>query len=220
MLVRIKGVRTIRILLFCENGGTCYWVVQVVVVQIAWWQIKVVSIQLQKNFKFQVLKGSEPKNIKFLGWPQQSCGHRKNSSGHRKKSKLPKNRNPSCSINFFSIQFYKVNRVNVSDFPLHTATYDYSAATRTFWQPYHMIFILAVTSLLFSIIMSGTAGAVDAFDAVDAVDAVANSYVARMRALVDSDDEDEQRQWLDEERIFLFLARISFTVNGSKGWWC
>ena len=40
----------------------------------------------------------------------------------------------------------------------------------------HMIFILAVTSLLFSI-MSDTADAVDAFDAVDAVDAVANSYV-------------------------------------------
>ena len=49
----------------------------------------------------------------------------------------------------------------------------------------HMIFIFAVTSLLFSIIMSGTASAVDA---------VANSNVAQMRALVDSDDEDEQRQ--------------------------
>ena len=40
----------------------------------------------------------------------------------------------------------------------------------------HMIFIIvAVTSLLFSIIMSDTA---DTVDAVDAVDAVANSYVA------------------------------------------
>ena len=43
-----------------------------------------------------------------------------------------------------------------------------------------MIFIVTVTSLLFSITMSDTADAVDAFDAVDAVDAVANSYVGRM----------------------------------------
>ena len=38
-----------------------------------------------------------------------------------------------------------------------------------------MIFIVTVTSLLFSITMSDTA-----VDAVDAVDAVANSYVGRM----------------------------------------
>ena len=41
--------------------------------------------------------------------------------------------------------------------------------------------IVAVTALLFSIIMN------DTVDAVDAVDAVANSYVARMRALVDDE---------------------------------
>ena len=36
--------------------------------------------------------------------------------------------------------------------------------------------------------------------AVDAVDAVANSYVARMRALVDSDEEEEDDATETEER--------------------
>ena len=43
----------------------------------------------------------------------------------------------------------------------------------------HMIIILTVTSLLFSIMSDTAVDAVDAFDAVDDVDAVANSYVAR-----------------------------------------
>ena len=92
-------------------------------------------------------------------------------------------KSPSCQkteiqvalLIFFCIQFCKVNRV----LP-HTVI---RLPQERFGS--HMIFILAVTSLLFSIIMSGTASAVDA---------VANSYVAQMRALVDSDDEDEQRQ--------------------------
>ena len=64
--------------------------------------------------------------------------------------------------------------MNFSDFPLHTATYGYSAATRTFWQPYDLYSCCYLFTIFYH------ADAVDAFDAVDAVDAVANSYVARM----------------------------------------
>ena len=71
--------------------------------------------------------------------------------------------------------------------------------------------IVAVTALLFSIIMN---------DTVDAVDAVANSsYAARIRALLDSDDEDEDDAVDEEKRDDEGIpnkTETAFLLNGNS----
>jgi S-ribosylhomocysteine lyase LuxS involved in autoinducer biosynthesis len=57
---------------------------------------------------------------------------------------------PSYPIKFFSIQFCKVNRVNISDFTLHTIHHMVMRLPQEQFGS-HMIFIFLLPLLLFSI---------------------------------------------------------------------